>query len=293
MGFQTQINSQPAPAEEGDFAGVNPRASVLGGPGMYSAPAGGLVVGRFAWVDPTTGVVSQTFVDGALLGFLHRETNAVITEFLGEATYVVNRGLPVALFDQGDFWAKFDAGANPGDKVWADPATGKAIASATAPTTEAFTGVIGGSGNISVTANVATITVAAGWVDTGSSLTSATLGTITLGARLTGSPGGAGTFTLTHADFVAEAYTAANDHLTVTAVSSGVIEVGDELGAPATAGTQVLSQVSGTPGGIGVYTVSIAQYHASASYTDTAVATAWVVNSAALAGEIAKISTWG
>lgn len=360
MGFQTQINSQPAPAEEGDFAGVNPRASVLGGPGMYSAPVGGLIVGRFAWVDPTTGQVSQSFIDG-LLGFLHRETNAVITEFLGESTYVVNKGLPVALFDQGDFWAKFDAGATPGQRVWADPSNGKAIAGgSTAPVLDSFTADAGFGGTsqqgaaftIAVTTNVATISALSGWVEAGDSITSASLGTVTLGARLTGSPGGVGTFTQVHADFVGEAGTAANNVvsvsavtqgalevgsvidstgadatvtvfgtgtggigtytvggsaqrvasaavtatntvLNVTAVSSGTIEAGDEVGSPAVAGTQIVSQLTGTPGGIGTYRVSALNYFVSGAVGDDAVATGWFVNSVAAAGEIAKISTWG
>src|SRR5262245_44813386 len=114
MGFQTQINEQPAPAEAGDFCGANARASILGGPGMYSAPAGGLVVGRFVWVDPATGRVSQSYLEGSQIGFLHRENQAVITEFLGQAVYTVYEGLPVTLFDQGDFWAEFAAGATPG-----------------------------------------------------------------------------------------------------------------------------------------------------------------------------------
>lgn len=294
MGFQTVINNQPAPAEAGDFAGVNPRASVLGGPGQYVAPTGGAVVGRFCWVDPVTGATSQTFVSGYLIGFLRRGNNAIITQFLGEAVYSVDRGLVLDIFDQGDFWALFDAGATPGQRVWADPSTGKPIAGgATAPTLDAFTAVLGGSGTIAITANVATVTLAAGWIDAGSTLTSATLGTVTLGARLTGVAGGAGTFTQVHANFVAEAYTAANDHMTVTAVSSGALAAGDEVSSPATAGTQIVSQVSGSAGSTGVYVVSISQYHASASFTDNAVATPWFVNSVAANGEIAKISTWG
>src|SRR5882757_6428100 len=109
--FQSQINNQPAPAEAGDYCGINPRASLInGGAGQYVAPASGLVVGRFAWADPATGDVSQSLIEGAQVAFLHRENNAVITAFLGEAVYVVYQGLPVALFDQGDFWATFAAG---------------------------------------------------------------------------------------------------------------------------------------------------------------------------------------
>jgi hypothetical protein len=358
--FQTHINNQPAPGEAGDFYGVNPRASMIGGPGMYNAPEGGLVVGRFAWVDPATGQVSQVEIPGGQLGILHRENNAVLVEFLAEAVYSVNEGLPVALFDQGDFWALFAAGATPGQRVWADPSDGSAIAGdATAPVLDSFTADAGFGGTarqggdftIAVTANVATISALTGWVEAGDSVTSASLGTVTLGARLTGSPGGTGTFTQVHADFVGEAGTAANNHMTVTvvaqgavevgsvtnltgnptvtalgtgtggvgnyvvdgaaqhvasgartatntvlnvtAVSSGTIDVGDEVGSPALAGTQIVSQLSGTPGGIGTYRVSALNYFTSQAVGDEAVATPWFVNSVAGNGEIAIISTWG
>jgi len=361
MGFQTTINNQPAPAEAGDFAGVNPRASVLGGPGQYVAPTGGAVVGRFCWVDPVTGATSQTFVGGYLIGFLKRGNNAIITEFLGEAVYSVNRGLPLDIFDQGDFWALFDDGATPGQRVWADPSTGKPIAGgATAPTTDSFTADAGFGGTaqqgaaftIAITTNVATISALSGWVEAGDSVTSASLGTVVLGTRLTGSLGGVGTFTQVHANFAGEAGTAANNIvsvsavaqgslevgsvidstgadatvtalgtgtggvgtytvggsaqrvasaavtatntvLNITAVATGPIEVGDVVGSPAVAGTQIVSQLSGAAGGIGTYRVSALNYFVSGAVTDEAVATPWFVNSVADDGEIAKISTWG
>jgi len=52
MPFQTVINDQQAPAVAGDFASTNPFANVLAGPGALVAPAGGLIVGNFAWVGP-------------------------------------------------------------------------------------------------------------------------------------------------------------------------------------------------------------------------------------------------
>lgn len=295
MGFQTHINSQPAPAESGDFASANPRAAVLGGAGQYVAPVGGAAVGRFCWVNPNTGATSQTYVAGYLIGFLKRGMNAIITAFLGEAVYSVDRGLPLDIFDQGDFWAKFDGTATPGQRVWADPSSGKPIAGgATAPATDSFTAVLGGSGSIAVTANVATVTAAVGYVDAGTIVTSASIPAgAALGARLTGSVGGNGTFTLVHADFTIEAFTGVNNKMTVSASTVGSIAAGDEIGSPATAGTQVVAQVSGTPGGIGLYTITPAQYHASTVFGGVAVATPWFVNSVAAAGELAKISTWG
>lgn len=87
------------------------------------------------------------------------------------------------------------------------------------------------------------------------------------------------------------------DVLDVTAVGSGVLTLGDELagtGVPTDA--SINSQVSGTPGGIGIYTISIpaTAYAASTTVTVTAgILTTFVAKSAANVGEIVKVSTWG
>lgn len=275
MGFQSQINEQPAPAEAGDFFGVNPRASILGGAGQFVAPESGLVVGRFAWADLNTGELSQSLVEGSQIGFLHRENNAVITAFLGEAVYLVNEGLPVTLHDQGDFWGKFDAGATPGQLVYADPGNGKLIAGgATAPALDSFTGSVGFGGTATqgadftaaVTTNVLTISALTGWVEAGDSITSASLGTVVLGARLTGSLGGVGTFTQVHGNFAGEAATAANNVVKVSAVVQGALVVGSVIDG---AGADATVTVFGTgTGGVGTYTVGgSAQHVASGAVT--------------------------
>jgi hypothetical protein len=62
--------------------------------------------------------------------------------------------------------------------------------------------------------------------------------------------------------------------LTITAVASGALHVGDVIsGNTITAGTTVLAQVSGTPGGVGVYTVDTAQEVASGAVQVTSAAT--------------------
>lgn len=53
MPFPNQVQIQPAPAVAGDFASTNPRASVLAGPGGLVAGASGVVVARFGWVSFT------------------------------------------------------------------------------------------------------------------------------------------------------------------------------------------------------------------------------------------------
>lgn len=130
-GFQRSINTDPAPAIEGDFASANPRASLLAGPGELTAGALGVIVGRFAWALNSNGQVSNAYPGGtgvvARLGFVHRNQPAVITAWLGESTMTVNPGLEMTLFDMGDFWARFVAAVTPGQKVFVNYATGLAV----------------------------------------------------------------------------------------------------------------------------------------------------------------------
>lgn len=68
--------------------------------------------------------------------------------------------------------------------------------------------------------------------------------------------------------------------MTVTAVGSGALTVGQTLsGSGVTAGTKVLAQLTGTPGGIGTYQVSASQTVASTTVTGAgAVAAAFAGN---------------
>lgn len=364
MGFQNEVNIQPAPAVEGDFCGANPNAVVLAGEGEFIAPEDGLLVGRFAWANPDTRAVSQSYVPGYQLGFLHRENQGLITAFKGEATMRVLQGTPITLFSQGEFWGRFAAGASPGQRVYVNPGDGSLLAGSTAPSTDTFTGDIGFSGTaavgstftIAITANVATITgIGAGqYLSEGDIVTSANIAGLAIGAQLTGTPGSNGTYTFVHANVAAEAgaatstvlnvtavlrgflalgsvvtggglavnstvtailsgtggvgrYTlsgaaqssasgtklSSNAVLNVTAISSGFLEPGDVIaGAGVTAGTRILAQLSGTEGGVGTYSISAAQNVASEAMTVAALVTPFYVNSLALAGELAKISSW-
>ena len=132
MGFQTQVNALQAPATAGDFASQNPRANVLASPGQLIAPAGGLIVGNFAFVNPTTGVVSQAYTAGDLIGFLARNSQGLITVFLADSSQVVPEGFMVTLMDKGDYYAKFAVAAPAaGVPVYASTTDGSAQVSAT------------------------------------------------------------------------------------------------------------------------------------------------------------------
>lgn len=295
MGFQTSTKIQPAPAVEGDFCSANPRATVLAGEGEFNAPAGGLIVGRFAWANPDTKAVSQSYVAGYQLGFLHRENQAQIVAYLGDSTLSVREGIMITLFSQGEFWARFAAGASPGQLVYVDPSTGAVIAGATAPASASVTAAAGASFTGVIATNVLTISALTGYVTAGDVLAGAgiTGGTL-IGAQLTGPAGGAGTYTVAHADVASEAMTTTSTVLVVSAVASGSLGAGSKIsGSGVTDPTVIVSQLSGTTGGIGQYRISPVQRFASTTVSENAILTPYKVNSLAANGELAKISTWG
>ena len=123
----------------------------------------------------------------------------------------------------------------------------------------------------------------------------------TVVAQVSGTTGGAGVYTLSAAGsaYVASAtgVTSFGNVLNVTAVGSGVLHVGDPVsGSGVPSGAVIASQVSGTTGGVGVYTLDQSATAYAASTTVTAVAgvlTSWKAQSVAAVGELVKISTWG
>lgn len=255
MPFQTVINDQQAPAVAGDFASCNPFANVLAGPGALVAPAGGLRVGNFAWVGPA-GQVSQSFVAGYQIGFLGRNEQALITEFLGEATMVVPEGFMVTLFNEGDFWANFSAGATAGQNVFADPNDGAPLSGVTAPSGATATASAGFTGTATVTNASTTLTVntaTAGILSVGDVITSTNVpvGTTIL-AQLTVTAGSGagllGTYQMSAAATAGsgpQALTSVSTVLVDTAALTGALNLGDVIsGSGVTAGTSVGTQVA-------------------------------------------------
>jgi hypothetical protein len=297
MPFQKTINNTQAPGVAGDFASTNPFSSVLAGPGALVAPAGGLVVGNFAWVGPA-GQVSQSYQAGWQIGFLGRNEQALITEFLGESTLVVPEGFMVTLFDGGDFWAYFADGATALATVYADEDTG-------APqmqSTNSFTGSVGFAGTASFATNVMTVVTqtAGSIIEVGDVVTSATVASgTTVTALLSGTPGAVGsTYSLSTSPgtIVTQAATTASSTLNVTAVANGGLSIGDVIsGSGVTAGTQIASFGTGT-GGVGTYGLLIpggVPFH-TASETITGpsnISSGFTVGPITLAGAgVAKIS---
>lgn len=137
-GFQTQVNAQQAPAVAGDFASANPRASCVAPEGGFVAGAAGLTVGRFAWIQADGRTLLNTG-SGKPDGFVHREQQALITTFLGEASNVVPVGLPVTLMRTGDYFANTTvASAEKGEKAFAKLADGTMQPAAAGATVAGF-----------------------------------------------------------------------------------------------------------------------------------------------------------
>lgn len=297
-GFQTQVNTDPAPAVEGDFASANPRSSMLAGPGALVAGALGVIVGRFARARNDNGQVSNGDPGVACaVGFVARAGNfATITAWLGQSSMTVYAGREVTLHTSGDFWARFAGGGTKGQKVFANYADGTCVAAAAGGSVAGAT--VTGSAGASVTGSIAatTLTVTAvgagvlhvGQVLSGSGVTAGT----TITALGTGT-GGTGTYTVSVSQTVSSTTIVATSNiLDVTAVSSGTLNVGDPIsGSGVTAGTTITGLGTGT-GGVGTYTVSAAQQFASATVTALgAVETRWYLWSTPAAGELAMIST--
>lgn len=135
MPFQKTVNLNNPLAVAGDFASANPRASVLAGEGAFVAGAGGVTVGKFAWVQPDGRTVLNSGAAGILPdGFVHRDQQALITVYLGEASMVIPAGFPVTLHNEGDFRATVSGAtaATRGAAVSAVSATGDIVIGAPA-----------------------------------------------------------------------------------------------------------------------------------------------------------------
>lgn len=301
-GFQKQVNLTPAPAVAGDFASSNPRATVLAGPGGLVAGSGGVTVGKFAWVD-TDGVTARSRGTAAKSpsGFVHREQQALIQVYLTESGMNIPVGFPVTLHNEGDFWA-VNGGSGSfavGDAVYANYADGTVAQSAA--TNASATGSMGATFTASGSGTNLTVSAVTGVLTPGETLGTTTgipAGTTIL-SQTSGTTGGAGVYVTSVATTISAATaTSFGTVLTVTAVASGSLDIGESVtGAGIPTGAVLASQVSGATGGVGVYLLSLPATAYAASTTVTSVggvaATGWKAQSSAAVGELVKISTWG
>lgn len=301
-GFQQTVNQFNPLGVEGDFAGLGPRHTVLAGDGAFVAGPNGVIVGRYAFVLPDGRTVTNGG-GGALKGFVHRDMQALVTVYLAAFSMTIAPGFPVTLFDAGDFLARLAAGnaVVPGSTLYARYSDGAITstlptgASVTASSGATFTATAGSG----AAADQLTVTAVTGLISVGDSIagTGVPVGTSII-SQLSGTAGGAGVYITSGATTAAAAtVTSFGSVLDVTAEGSGVLAVGDVIsGTGIPTGAAISSQVSGAPGGVGVYTIDIPATAYAASTTVTVVAgeqIKFVAKSSAAVGELVKISTWG
>jgi hypothetical protein len=316
-GFQSFANNELPPAVAGDFAGANIRANVIAGAFGFVAAPGGVFIGAGAWANPDTKVASSYYQPNSFPGFVHREGQAIITNFLGIASMLIEGGEMTTVMDQGDFWGLFTAGATPGQKVYFNPqngtlsgaATGGSVAGAITAASLSNTGLL-------TVATISGTPLAVGQVITGVGVPPGSYI-----ASLGSGTGGTGTYQLANADgtpfptvtseamayqgviesqfYVASTVTADCDFtaslalpaagtpfgvLTVSAIGSGVLAPGQWVsatGLPGSANVQILEQLTGSTGGTGTYLTT------NVSYTITSTNTF-----VAMQGKLGRISSW-
>jgi hypothetical protein len=277
--FQNKVNLTPAPAVAGDFASSNPRASVLAGPGGFVTGLAGVTVGKFAWVE-SDGKSVTNYGQGnvAPAGFVHREQQALITNFLGEASNLIPQGFPVVLHNQGDFWAVNNgpAASKIGDAVYADFADGSVfLVSAPAGTTatgsdgSTNTASLGSTFTATATGNQLAVTAVTGLISIGDVIsgTGVPAGTTIL-AQVSGTAGGAGTYTTSVVTTAAAATVTSFGSVMKVTATTGLVSIGDTVSGGA--GFPVGATIIGNPSA-GIWTLSApgTAYTASATGVTT------------------------
>ena len=311
-GFQTQVYYQPAPAIQGDFASTNPRAVVLAGPGALVAGPAGVTVGNFCWLssvfvdgDQAPGAVTSSGT-GNVAGFVHREQQALIQNYLQMSSMVVPGGFPITVMDQGDFWAlnSGSAQALPGQKAYATFADGTVTFGATAtPTTGATSSASSVAASTfsvtgSIAGNVLTVTaVGSGVVVPGATIsgTNVVTGSMIV-SQLSGTAGGIGTYSVNYGEQSVASTTVSGTYgtLTIGGTVAGVFAINQVLtGTGVTAGTTITALGTGT-GGAGTYIVNKNTVVSSTAINVSAinVETKWYAASSGLTGELVKITSW-
>ncbi|MEQ1968551.1 hypothetical protein ABLA30_16380 [Xenorhabdus nematophila] len=126
-GFQTRMNNDLPLGVAGDFASANPHFSVVAGEGQFKSGTDGVTVGLFAWADDK-GLVYNKKSEGSVLGFVHRNNQAIIDQYGAGASMKIPKGREVTLMSGGDYLVVLAAGGKLGQFIVADVNTGEAKA---------------------------------------------------------------------------------------------------------------------------------------------------------------------
>jgi len=320
-GFQKQANIYLAPGVPGQFASTNPFSAIVAGPGGLVAGFLGCVVGKFAWITYAIAGgpgVANSFGEGGVVpdGFVGADMQALITDFLGSDSMVVPSGIPVTLFDRGDFWAQSFGEAAIGQKAFANLFTGDVLAAASGafPTTSFGSAVIAAATLVAGSYSMNVTAVTSGVLAVGQLVSGAGIAPGTFIESLGNGSGSTGTYNLSRAAQVAGTAVAiacavpaavggavatcscssASPTMTVTTLTAGSSVVAGMLvsGTNVPAGTYIAGIVSGGGGNGSVITLS-----ANASDTISGasikfsswVETPFVIKSAGNVGDVIKI----
>lgn len=314
-GFQTKTTVQPAIGVEGDFASSNPRFSVIAGAGAFVAGLAGVVVGRFAWaeesrVDDVGGpAIANSFGAGPVTGFVHREFQAALTQYLQESSMLVPAGWGVTLMNGGDFLVK-NRGAGAaliGMKAYANFTDGSISFAVTGSPTGGGTSTAStiaagtNSANGTIVGNVFTATDTLTGVLYNGTLLSGT--GVATGTKIDSQvlpllPGealrGLGRYYVTIPEQAVASTLISGTYglMTIGGTVAGTFSVGQPVsGAGSPAAGTVITDVGTGLGQAGTYIVNLTQTVGSGALnTSTNVETKWVCMSPGLANELVKIS---
>lgn len=310
-GWQTQVYDQPAAFLAGDRVSNNPLASFDAGPGGLVAGAGGITIGRFAWVYPPddpngTNMVVQNNGYGPVSGFVMRNQQGLNPTYLSNAGMTIQPGYEMALQVAGDFavvnagtlvpipgQSKAFANLADGTVQFAAPGTVIGGASATGSTVTAETFSVTGS----IADDVLTVTVVgSGTVYPGSTISGTGIAANTMVvSQLTGTAGGVGTYLVNLGQQTVASTTVSGTYgLLTIGTATGTFAVGDIIsGTNVVAGTAITANVSGSGGSGGTMVVNNNTAVSSTTITaSVAVETKWYAMSSGPNGAVVKISSW-
>jgi len=292
--FPQVVRTQAAPGVIGDFCDDNPRSTIDAGQGAFVAGPNGVAIGQFAWIAADGVTVNSTGV-GAPDGFVRRDQQSIIYQYLQETTMVIPAGFPVTLFNAGGFFV-LNSGSTTsarGNVAYANNANGQITfntagnpptsASVTAQLyanliTDATLAANSATGSISSTVLTVSAIGAGSVLAAGQTLSggNSTVGYITpnttIVGQLTGTAGGIGTYTVSISQNVAStAIGVSGGGMTVTTMGTGTVAVGQTATASGNlaAGTTVTAVGTGNGTNTGTYALSAAPTAAGSSIAVT------------------------
>ncbi|MGC9159753.1 MAG: structural cement protein Gp24 [Terracidiphilus sp.] len=171
--FQQAVNLYNPIGVEGDFASRNPRATALTpNGGAFVAGPNGVIIGNFAWVA-SDGKTVNSYATGAVApsGYVHRDQQGLLTEYLQAAGMLIPPGFPVTLMVAGDFIDLIAGGsaATVGASCYARYTDG-ALFIGSAPTGASGTGSIGSTFTATGTGTSLAVTSVTGLISIGDTI---------------------------------------------------------------------------------------------------------------------------